>query len=75
LLAEPGLDVDRAACASNGRAGQRDLLSGVEHYTDLSANHATIAWHPVLNLSFAPVDAEDPDRRFYRMRFIDPGTP
>jgi hypothetical protein len=28
-----------------------------------------------LNLSFAPVDAEDPDRRFYRMRFIDPGTP
>ncbi|MCU0793303.1 MAG: sulfatase-like hydrolase/transferase [Opitutaceae bacterium] len=45
------------------------------NYTVMAADHATVAWRPVLNLSFVPANAEELARRFYRMRFIDPGTP
>jgi N-acetylglucosamine-6-sulfatase len=45
------------------------------NYTVMSADHATVAWRPVLNLSFVSPEVEASARRFYRVRFIDPGTP
>lgn len=45
------------------------------NYTVMSADHATVSWRPVLNLSFAKPSEGAVARRFYRTRLIAPGTP